>query len=57
VTEQGALSREVYLPAGADWVEAWSGQEFQGEQHLQADAPMEHIPVYWRKGSPYAFRF
>ncbi len=57
VTEQGAISRDVYLPAGATWVEAWTGQEYQGGQHLQADAPLERIPVYWRKDSSFAFGF
>jgi alpha-D-xyloside xylohydrolase len=57
VTEQGAVSREVYLPSGGIWVEAWYGQEFQGGQHLKADAPLERIPVYWRKGSKYQFKF
>jgi alpha-D-xyloside xylohydrolase len=57
VTEQGAVSREVYLPTGTIWVEAWNGQEFHGGQHLQANAPLEQIPVYWRKGSKYQFKF
>jgi alpha-D-xyloside xylohydrolase len=57
VTEQGAISRDVYLPTGTSWVEAWSGQEFQGGQLLKADAPLERIPVYWRKESKYQFRF
>jgi alpha-D-xyloside xylohydrolase len=57
VTEQGAISRDVYLPTGTTWVEAWSGQEFQGGQLLKANAPLERIPVYWRKESKYQFRF
>ena len=57
VTEQGAISRTVYLPEGPMWVEAWTGQEYHGGQHLQAEAPLERIPVYWRKGSRFAFRF
>jgi alpha-D-xyloside xylohydrolase len=57
VTEQGAVSRNVYLPAGVTWVEAWTGQEFQGGQHYNAEAPLERIPVYWRKGSEFAFQF
>jgi len=57
VTEQGAVSREVYLPTGTTWVEAWSGQEFHGGQHLKANAPLEQIPAYWRKGSKYQFEF
>ena len=57
VTEQGAVSREVYLPTGTTWVEAWSGQEFHGGQHVKANAPLERIPAYWRKGSKYQFEF
>jgi alpha-D-xyloside xylohydrolase len=57
VTEQSAVSRAVYLPAGPVWVDAWTGQEFEGGQCYQADAPLERIPVYWRKGSRFAFRF
>jgi alpha-D-xyloside xylohydrolase len=57
VTEQGAVSRDVYLPAGSAWVEAWTGQEYQGGQHYRADAPLERIPAHWRKGSQFAFQF
>ena len=57
VTEEGAVSRNVYLPVGPIWVEAWTGHEYQGGQHLQAEAPLERIPVYWRKGSPFVFQF
>lgn len=57
VTEQGAVSRHVYLPAGQTWIEAWSGEEFPGGQHIKANAPLERIPAYWRKGSKYQFEF
>ncbi len=57
VVEQAATSRAVYLPAGAGWVDAWDGAQYAGGQSLQAAAPLERIPVYWRKGSPFAFRF
>jgi alpha-D-xyloside xylohydrolase len=57
ITEEGAVSRNVYLPAGADWVEAWSKREYKGGQDHQAEAPLERIPVYWRKGSPFTFQF
>jgi alpha-D-xyloside xylohydrolase len=57
VIEQGAVSRDVYLPVGLMWVEAWTGEEYQGGQHLKAEAPLERIPVYWRKGSRLAFQF
>lgn len=57
ITEQGAVARDVYLPSGTTWVEAWTGQEYHGGQRLQAEAPLERIPVYWRKDSSFTFRF
>lgn len=57
VTEQGALSREVYLPAGVTWIDAWTGAETAGGKCVMVDAPLERIPVYWRKGSPDLFLF
>lgn len=57
VVEQGALSRDVYLPAGADWLDAWTMKEVRGGQRITADAPLERIPVFWRKDSRFAFRF
>jgi alpha-D-xyloside xylohydrolase len=57
VTEQGAVSRAVYLPNGTDWIDAWSEVEQRGGHTIQVEAPLERIPVYWRKGSSYAFCF
>jgi len=54
---EGARQRSVYLPDGAGWVDAWSGAELPGGQIITADAPIERVPVYWRKGSPFFFKF
>ena len=44
----GARERAVYLPAGARWRDAWSGEPMPaGEVHLAA-APLDRIPVYLR---------
>ena len=48
VLEQGARRRHVYLPAGAMWRDAWTGQQFKGGEEIQADAPLERIPLYLR---------
>ncbi len=56
VTTQGQVERDVYLP-DAVWLDAWSGEELQGGRAIRAAAPLERVPVYWRKGSPFAFRF
>jgi alpha-D-xyloside xylohydrolase len=38
----------VYLPAGADWRDAWTGAPAAGGQWVTAAAPLELIPVYVR---------
>jgi alpha-D-xyloside xylohydrolase len=55
VLEEGARQRRVYLPAGASWTNAWTGEVLQGGQWLSADAPLERIPVFFRDGAaPFA---
>jgi alpha-D-xyloside xylohydrolase len=55
VTEQGATTRDVYLPAGADWYNYWTGERAHGGQTLKVDAPIDTIPLFVRAGSiiPY----
>ena len=52
VTKYEARSREVYLPAGTEWTDAWTGKKLAGGQTVKADAPIEHIPVYIRGDNP-----
>src|ERR1035441_6101407 len=51
VTEAGATSRSVYLPAGASWYDFWTGTTLKGEQTVSAVAPLETMPLYVRAGS------
>jgi alpha-D-xyloside xylohydrolase len=51
VTEAGATSRPVYLPAAAQWYDFWTGGSFSGNQTVRADAPLDLIPIYIRAGS------
>ena len=53
---EGVRSREVYLPAGTSWTDAWSGQSFEGGQHIIADAPLERIPLYLRANARLPIR-
>jgi len=48
ILEYETRSREVYLPAGTDWMDAWTGEKLTGGQFITANAPIEHIPVYIR---------
>jgi alpha-glucosidase/alpha-D-xyloside xylohydrolase len=51
VTEQGATSRKVYLPAGCDWYNYWTNEKYHGGQTIEAKAPIETIPLFVRAGS------
>jgi alpha-D-xyloside xylohydrolase len=50
VVAEGVREREVYLPAGAGWRDAWTGEPVAGGRWLTAAAPVEVIPVYVRDG-------
>ena len=50
VVTEGAAEREVYLPGGAAWRDAWTGELLPGGQRITAPAPLEIIPVYIRDG-------
>ena len=44
-------TRRVYLPASAKWYDFWTGKLFPGGQTIDADAPIETIPLFIRAGS------
>ena len=51
VTEQGATSRQVYLPTGADWYNYWTNERLKGGQTIAVAAPIDTIPLFVRAGS------
>ena len=51
VTEFGAREREVYLPAGAEWIDAATGARHAGGQSLTVAAPRERMPLFLRAGA------
>lgn len=50
VLEEGVTSRAVYLPAGT-WYPFGGGRPLQGPRWVEADAPVEEIPVFARGGT------
>ena len=50
VTEKDCRQVRAYLPAGAQWTNAWTGERFDGGQWITADAPIEQIPLFTRDG-------
>ena len=51
VTALGVRKRNVYLPEGTDWKDAFTGEEYKGGSTVEADCPMEHIPVFQKADS------
>ena len=51
VTEQGATSRKVYLPAGSDWYNYWTNQRYKGGATIVVSAPIDTLPLFVRAGS------
>jgi alpha-D-xyloside xylohydrolase len=51
VTDQGATSRMVYLPAGTDWYNYWTNERVHGGQTIKVDAPIDMLPLFVRAGS------
>ncbi len=50
VVEQGATSRQVYLPRGA-WYDFWTGERLEGGRELTRAVDLETMPLFVRAGS------
>jgi alpha-D-xyloside xylohydrolase len=50
VTEPGATARQLYLPQ-AKWYDFWTGSAVEGGRMINANAPLERLPLYVRAGS------
>ena len=44
-------TRSVYLPAGCDWYDFWTGERYRGGQTIDAAAPLEILPLFVKAGS------
>jgi len=51
ILEPKAVSRQVYLPVGAEWTELHSGKKYPGGKTITAEAPLEIIPVFLKNNS------
>lgn len=51
VNLEDVKSKEVYLPAGTDWYDFWTGEKLAGGQTIRRAAPIDIIPLYVRAGS------
>lgn len=55
VTEQGQTTKDVYLPAGADWYNYWTNEKLAGGKWVKVAAPIDQIPLFVRAGSVVPF--
>ena len=50
VVEAGAMTREIYLPAGK-WVDLWDDKIYQGPGWIDMPVSLEKMPVLVREGA------
>jgi alpha-D-xyloside xylohydrolase len=51
VLKADATHRGVYLPASPAWYDFWTGASTPGGKEIDADAPLDRMPLYVRAGS------
>lgn len=44
-------TKEVYLPAGSNWFDFWTGELQTGGQSVKKEIPIDQIPVFVKAGS------
>jgi len=47
----GEKTRKVYLPKATKWFNFWTGESVEGGQTIDADAPIDIMPLYVKAGS------
>lgn len=50
ICHEGAVSRQVYLPAGANWTHAGTGAIYEGGKTYEIEAPIETLPIFLKEG-------
>ncbi|HMI36914.1 MAG TPA: TIM-barrel domain-containing protein, partial [Steroidobacteraceae bacterium] len=51
VYEYQARTRKVYLPAGTEWTDFYTGKTYTGGQQIEAAAPLARMPLFVRAGA------
>jgi alpha-D-xyloside xylohydrolase len=50
---EGKTERQVYLPEGVQWIDCWTGENFEGGWIVSVAAPLDRIPVLSRDGARF----
>ncbi len=48
-------TRELYLPAGVDWIDFWTGEKLKGGETILKKSPLDIMPLYIKAGSIIPF--
>ena len=51
IVKEGMRNRDVYLPAGAAWINWWTGERLEGGKQYRVDAPLDRLPFFVRAGA------
>jgi alpha-glucosidase len=51
VVTEGAVTRRLYLPAGANWIDYNTDAAYIGGQQIDVSAPLQQMPLFVRAGS------
>jgi alpha-glucosidase len=51
VVKEGIREREVYFPAGTEWIDWWTGEKYPGGKPSVVKAPIDRLPLFARVGS------
>lgn len=51
VLEPGAVTKDIYLPAGCTWYDYYTHQSYEGGQTITIPVQLDSIPMYLREGA------
>jgi alpha-D-xyloside xylohydrolase len=51
VLQANATRRSVYLPDAPRWYDFWTGASIKGAEEIEAEAPLDRMPLFVRAGS------
>lgn len=53
IFEEAATKRNVYLPSGTAWIDAFTKKKYDGGQFVTVPAPIDIMPLFVREGKNY----
>jgi alpha-glucosidase (family GH31 glycosyl hydrolase) len=51
VIKDGMRTRGIYLPAGAEWIDWWTGEKYESGKTHYPQTPLDRLPLFIRVGA------